>query len=303
MTNRSAKRPLVALVLFVVVAWAGQPARAQVESREGIALQNQILELRRQMQALQDQPGRGGGSPTYLGRGAYPPPSGGSSDLVAQLLTRVDALEEQVRQLRGRIDQTQNEVQRQGAEMGKRMEDMAFQAQNPQGGPPPGPRPAPMQAPPPPSSLALLPPPSSLGGPPPGQPQGPVRRTPELAIQEGNAALARRDYPAAEQAAREVLSGNRTSPRAYDAQFLLAQALTGQRQYSQAAIAYDDAYNRSRVGLHAPDALLGLANSLIAINEKKAACDTLTKLRAEYPSPRPDIREAISGSAQRGGCR
>ena len=117
MTNRSAKRPLVALVLFVVVAWAGQPARAQVESREGIALQNQILELRRQMQALQDQPGRGGGSPTYLGRGAYPPPSGGSSDLVAQLLTRVDALEEQVRQLRGRIDQTQNEVQRQGAEM------------------------------------------------------------------------------------------------------------------------------------------------------------------------------------------
>ncbi len=134
MTYRSARRPLVALVLFVLAASSGQPALAQVESREGIALQNQILDLRRQMQALQDQPGRGGGSPTYLGRGAYPPPSGGSSDLVAQLLTRVDALEEQVRQLRGRIDQTQNEVQRQGAEMGKRMEDMAFQAQNPQGG-------------------------------------------------------------------------------------------------------------------------------------------------------------------------
>jgi TolA-binding protein len=294
-------------VLFVLVASPGQPARAQVESREGIALQNQILDLRRQLQALQDQSGRGGGSPTYLGRGAYPPPPSGSSDLVAQLLTRVDALEEQVRQLRGRIDQTQNEVQRQGAELGKRMEDMAFQAQNPQGsalgGPPPGPRPAPTQAAPPPPSppgnLALLPPSSSVGGPP----QGPVRRTPELAIQEGNAALARRDYPAAEQAAREVLSGNRTSPRAYDAQFLLAQALMGQRQYSQAAIAYDDAYNRARVGLHAPDALLGLANSLIAINEKKAACDTLSKLRAEYPSPRPDVREAMSGSAQRGGCR
>ena len=50
-------------------------------------------------------------------------------------------------------------------------------------------------------------------------------------MQEGNAALARRDYPAAEQAAREVLAGSRTSPRAYDAQFLLAQALMGQRQY------------------------------------------------------------------------
>ncbi len=122
-------------------------------------------------------------------------------------------------------------------------------------------------------------------------------------MQEGNAALARRDYAAAERAAREVLTGNRTSPRAYDAQFLLAEALTGERQYSQAAIAYDDTYNRARKGVHAPDALLGLANSLTAINEKKAACDTLVKLRAEYPSPRPDLREAITASTQRAGCR
>jgi TolA-binding protein len=130
-----------------------------------------------------------------------------------------------------------------------------------------------------------------------------VRRTPELAMQEGNAALARRDYPAAEQAAREVLTGNRTSPRAYDAQFLLAQALMGERQYSQAAIAYDDTYNRSRKGQHAPDALIGLANSLIAINEKKAACDTLSKLRIEFPAPHPDIHDAATASAQRAGCR
>ena len=70
MTYRSARHLAAALVLFVLVASSGQPARAQVESREGIALQNQILDLRRQMQALQDQSGRGGGSPTYLGRGA-----------------------------------------------------------------------------------------------------------------------------------------------------------------------------------------------------------------------------------------
>ena len=69
MTYRSAKRPLAALVLLVQMALSGSPAQAQVESREGIALQNQILELRRQIQSLQDQSGRGGGSPTYLGRG------------------------------------------------------------------------------------------------------------------------------------------------------------------------------------------------------------------------------------------
>ena len=99
-----------------------------------------------------------------------------------------------------------------------------------------------------------------------------------------------------------MLTGNRTSPRAYDAQFLLAQALMGQRQYSQAAIAYDDAYNRARKGAHAPDALLGLANALIAINEKKAACDTLAKLRAEYPSPGPISAKphAAAAASERG---
>jgi TolA-binding protein len=223
-------------------------------------------------------------------------------------LARVDALEDQVRQLRGRIDETQNEVQRQGADLGKRMDDMAFQTQNPQGRTPGPQSRTPGPAPQVPANLPLTPPPSSLGGPtpaPPGQapPAAPVHRTPEMWMQEGNAALARHDYQAAEQAAREVITGSRTSPRAYDAQFLLAQALTGERQYSQAAIAYDDAYNRARKGAHAQEALLGLANSLTAINEKRAACDTLAKLHTEYPSPRADLQSAVATATQRAGCR
>jgi len=301
MSIPSANRLFLAVVLLLLPT---MPAWSQVESREGIALQNQILELQRQVQGLQAQVGRGG-SPSYLGGGySTPPPSGSSGDLLAQLLSRVSTLEEQVRQLRGRIDELQNQVDRQSADLGKRIDDLAFQAQNPGSAPPPGAgAPAPgQQFQPQPGPLSLTPPSQQ----PPLQPQpplAPVRRTPELAIQDGNAALARRDYIAAEQAAREVLTNNRTSPRAYDAQFLLAQALMGQRQYSQAAIAYDDTYNRSRRGPHAQDALLGLANSLIAINERKAACDTLGKLRAEYPSPRPDLRDAIGSASQRGGCR
>ncbi len=298
MSKATAMRLIAVLALLA----SAMPAWAQVESREGIALQNQILELRRQVQMLQDQSARGN-APTYPGRGPSTPPPTGSSDLVAQLLSRVDALEEQVRQLRGRLDETQYQVQRQGADLSKRIDDMAFQAgANPQGAGSPQP-PAPM--PPgqsPQTGLPLTPPPSSLGTAPP-PPATPGRRTPELALQEGNAALARRDYQAAEQAAREVLTGYRTSPRAYDAQFLLAEALIGQHQYSQAAIAYDDTYNRARKGAHAPDALLGLANSLIAINEKKAACDTLVKFRTEYPTPRPDLREGVAAATQRAGCR
>jgi TolA-binding protein len=263
------------------------PALAQIDSREGIALQNQIYQLRQDLRSLQDQIARGGGAPARAP--TYAPAPAPSGDLVAQLLTRVDSLEEQVRQLRGRIDETQNLVQRQGADVNKRIDDLAFQM-NPQGGgaaPPPSAAPVPYRDSP---------------SAPPERPPVAVKRTPELALQEGNAALARRDYIAAEASAREVLA-NRTSPRAYDAQLLLAQSLAGQKQYAQAAIAYDDAYNRSRKGAHAQDALLGLANSLAAINEKKASCDTLNRLRSDFPALRPDIRDGMAATSQRAACR
>jgi TolA-binding protein len=127
------------------------------------------------------------------------------------------------------------------------------------------------------------------------------KRTPELALQEGHAALARRDYTLAERSAREVMA-NRTSPRAYDGQFLLAQALTGEKQFAQAAIAYDDTYNRSHKGRHAQDALLGLAGALTAINEKKAACDTLGRLRTEFPQVRADLQDTITRTNDHAGC-
>jgi TolA-binding protein len=288
---------------FVVAALllAG-PAVAQVDSREGIALQNQIYQLRQQLQAVQDQVARGGGGsgsrqPSY----SPPPPQSGGSDLLAQLLTRVDSLEDQVRQLRGRIDETQNQVQRQNDDLGKRIDDLAFQINPQNGGPqngvgPRGPS-VPLSSPSP--GLG----PTPLVPPPPPRPPSPVGpRPPELALQEGNAALTRRDYSAAEAAAREVLA-NRTSPRAYDAQFLLAQALAGERQYPQAAVAYDDVYNRARSGAHAQDARLGLASSLTAINEKKAACDVLGRMGTEFPHLRPDISAGMAATAQKAGCR
>jgi TolA-binding protein len=306
---RSVVAPLAVAICLSAASIA--PLRAQVDSREGIALQNQIYQLRQELRAAEDQMARsgGGGRPSYA---PAPQPSGGN-DLVAQLLTRVDALEEQVRQLRGRIDETQNQLQRQNDDLGKRIDDLAFQI-NPQGASPGGqpggfqggqlgPRPNAPQSPPPPAYPGQGPAPTLLVPPQAARPVAPPGpRTPELALQEGNAALARRDYPNAESAAREVLA-SRTSPRAYDARLLLAQALAGQRQYAQAAIAFDDAYNSSRKGSHAQDALLGLAGSLSAINEKKAACDTLTRLRTDFPQPRPDIAAGATATAQKAGCR
>ena len=264
----------------LAVSLAGAPARAQLDSREAIALQNQLLELRRDLQGLQAQRG----APTL------PPPArrggdGGGSEIAAQLLDRVAQLEDDVRRLRGQLDEQANTSRRQMDDLSKQMADLNFRLQNagPSGGP--GPKASPDAPAAPPTGSA---------------PSG--RRPAELAMQEGNAALARRDYGVAEAAAREVLAGGRGGPRAGDAQFLLAQALAGKRDYAGAAVVYDDAYNRSRTGSRAPDALLGLANALAALNDRASACAALDKLRTEFPAPRSSLREAAAAARGRSGC-
>ncbi len=296
-----------ALIVTPMILLTAGPASAQLQSREAIALRNDIYQLQQQIQQLREQMGNQGSSgSSYLGGGSAPTPSSGGSDLVAQLLSRVEDLSEQVRQLRGQVQETDNKLQQQTADLSKRIDDLAFQVQHPgatadqsgtgatnaassAAGSNTSPQPAPLgvnRAPPPSKPAASSPP-----------------RTPEAAMKEGSAALARHDYKTAEADAREVLTKFRTSPRAYDAQFLLAEALAGRRQYPQAAIAYDDSYNRSRKGRHAEQSLLGLASSLIAIKETKAACDTLSKLHAEFPHMKSDVREFAATLRKRAGCR
>jgi TolA-binding protein len=249
---------------FLLAAALAPPARAQVTSREGIELQNQILELRHQLQQM------GGNGGSSLG-GSQPAPapvvnSGGSSgDLVAQLLDRVSRLEDEVRQLRGRIDEVANASQQAEADLNKKIDDLQFQLTQ-------------------------------------GVPGGAATAKPPAPAPASVARPTRRDYATAEAMAREVLADAPGSPRAADAQFLLAESLAGKRDNRGAALAYDDSYRKSPKGPRAQDSLLGLANSLTAIGQKKAACETLNELHAKFPTLRPDLREPAVKSAQQAGC-
>ena len=265
--------PRLAAAAGLLLALAG-PAAAQIDSREGIALQNQIRELRSQIDQLR------GGLPAPVPQSAAPvaPPSrAGGSDLTAQLLDRVAALEEQTRALRGQVEAQGHALDVGTADLGKKIDDLDFRLQALEGGGhPPAARPATQAA-------------------------APARRTPELALQEATAALARHDYPAAETAAREAKAAK--GPRSNDGGFLLAEALAGQRKWPEAAVEFNDSYEHARAGAHAPDSLLGLANALVALKDNRSACDALAKLRAEFPAPRADLRESIAATRARAGCR
>ena len=41
---------------------------------------------------------------------------------------------------------------------------------------------------------------------------------------------------------------------------------------------------------------------MTAINERRAACDTLGRLRTEFPRVRADLRDTITKTNERAGC-
>jgi TolA-binding protein len=298
------------LAIAILVLAAAGSARAQMDSREGIALQNQILDLRAQLQQLQQSQGQGGaapgGYPSSLPPpspdqnspyGAPPPAAGVNSDTAAQLVVRVGNLEDQVRELQGKVDDLTNQLQRQNDALTKQIGDLQFKLG--QGAPPasgnnnpPGdlltpdaPEPAPHE------TQAERP-----AAPPPPAPH----RTAENALREGNAALARRDYAAAAAAAHEVLASH--SVRSTDAQFLLARAESGEHKYREAAADYYLAYNREPKASGAPVALLGVANALIDMNDKSDACQALAKLGAEFPKTSANVHAAELSARKRAAC-
>jgi TolA-binding protein len=288
------RKLLLAAPLLALLGAA--PALAQVESREGIALQNQILQLRQDMESLR----RGGmGAPVPVAPPSRGGGGGGSSELVGQLLDRVGALEEEVRRLRGQAQESEYRSRTSQQALEKLQGDMDYRMQQLENG---GARPSGPGAAPP--VLAPVPGRGAAATPPAAPPAADANtpRTPERALADGQAALGRRDYAAAEAAAREVLA-NRNAARGQDAQILLGDALQGKRDFQNAALAYDDAYRRNRRASRAPEAMVGLANSFIGFGAKREACATLDDLRSEFPRLTGNLADRATDARKRGGCR
>ncbi len=289
---------LTALTLLALIL--APAAHAQIESREGIALHNEILELRQQMSQLQQFQSEAAGG----GQSALPPPSaeggasvsGASGDVVAQLVVRVSTLEEQMRTLEGRISEIENAQHRDHDDLSKQISDLAFKLG--QGGTPPAIS-APAQ-----TGESASPSGAELGTSRPALVPSvapPAHRPPELALKQGNAALARRDYAAAEASARQVLALGQ-GPRTTDATFLLARAQAGQHEYKDAAASFYGVYKTSPRGARGAESLLGVANALIGLGQMVPACQALAKVSAEFPRPESYVRAGVASARKRASC-
>jgi TolA-binding protein len=274
---------VAALAVLLPFAAHAQPI---VQSQEGIALENQILQLQQQVQQLQQSPNSGGNGGSALGGQAAPPPSssGAAPDggIVASLLNQVNQLQGQVAQLRGDVDTLQNQVNTQHAQSEQEIGDLKFQMTNGQGGQGQagqGPAPGAAQGAAPNQDAAMPAPPPANNPPPPAAPA-----SPRALLHTAQLDFGQRDFAGAEAASRAILAHAGHSPEAYRAQFLLAQSLAAQGKPQDAAIAYDNAYNLNRAGSEAPASLLGLAHSLAVIHQNEAACQTLASLTSQFPT-------------------
>lgn len=285
MTSVAAPWRVLALCLPVAaVLGASAPAgyAQEVTSREGLALQNQIMALRQSMSQMQSS-----GSTLAPPSATPAPASSGNGDLTAQLLDRVNMLEQQQRDMRGEIDQLTNELQQKTAALSKQIADNQFAAQNGGSG---------AAAP---ATAAAA---GAAGAAAASSASHPAATTPDALLASGKAALQKRDYATAHENAEEALKNAKGSFKV-DAQFLLAQSLAGEKQYRQSAVAYYDAYRQSPKSTRAPDALLGVSASLLALGDKKAACQALGKLKTEFPSPTQRVSHAAEIYSGRGGCQ
>jgi TolA-binding protein len=122
-----------------------------------------------------------------------------------------------------------------------------------------------------------------------------------MALRDGNTAFARRDYAAAAAAAREVLDSGHGA-RLTDAQLLLARAEGAQGQFKDSAADYYKVYSHAPRSPSAPLALLGVANSLMALNDKNDACQALAKLGAEFPQASTLVKQNAAATRKRAGC-
>ncbi|WP_298215085.1 tol-pal system YbgF family protein [Acidocella sp.] len=281
--------PLLAAALLLPLGAAAQPL---IQSQEGIALQNEILQLQQQIQQLQAQ---GGGGGSALGNNNLPPPPSGSGDtsLTASLLTQVQQLQSQVQSLSGQVSNLQHQVDTQNAQLQKEIGDLQFQMNN--GGAAAG--------------TAGTSAAGAAAGAAASSPQAsaaPAASTtsndPKSALAAALAAYQKHDYATAQSLAQSIVTNHKSAPQAYRAQYLVAQCLAAQGQPQQAAIAFDNTYNMNHTGTYAPRALLGLASSLAAIQQNQAACDTLASLNSQFPDVAAKMQADVSAVSKRAHC-
>lgn len=328
------RRIVLIPALSLLLSLGAGSAHAQYDSR---GIYDRIDRLERDLQVMQAQVSRGGGSTVItspaLGGGATRSAGGEqpiSPGLATRLDERVDQLDDMVRQLTGKVEEAQfknNQLAKQLERMQADM-DLRFKDLQAAGGGAAAAAPAGQQ-----SQMAmpganagsgdkvnLIPP---KGADAPGPASGPqtlgsmsekdMRKAtaaapPKVLDAQGTydaayAAAQAGDYATAEHGFQDFLTKNPNHPLAGNAQYWLGDIAYSKKDFSTAASTFLEGYKKFPKHTKAPDMIYKAGSAFGQLGKKKEACTAFAILFADQPQMPDRVKRAAVAEKQKYSCK
>ena len=124
-------------------------------------------------------------------------------------------------------------------------------------------------------------------------------------LEQYNAAFAllrQARYDEAEQALRAFIQHNPKDALAGNAQYWLGESFFARRDYSNAASAFAEGYEKYPRSPKAPDDLLKLGITLGILGQKDNACRVFARLDRDFPQAQTELRDRATSEKKRLGC-
>ncbi|MBA3814088.1 MAG: tol-pal system protein YbgF [Alphaproteobacteria bacterium] len=185
-----------------------------------------------------------------------------TSDPLARLMSRIGKIEEENRELRGQLEETQHQLTTLSKQMDTLSADVDYRLNNPD------------------SDSSALPLPTAEG--PRIEKVPSSGSNPDQEYEKARAFLEQGDYEAAERAFAAFVASHPKEKHAGAAQYWLGVTHFVRGDHEKAVTAFAKGYKNYPKSEKASDNLLKLAKSLAALDRKADACTTLDQLSSEY---------------------
>ncbi len=284
-------RRLVSMIAIVAVVL---PSVAQAQTAADI--DKRVGKLESEMRAVQRKVFPGG-SPKYFepevalpgGQPGVAPPQqdSGATNLLPELQTRLQLLEQQVASLTGLVEQSGFRIRQLEDQLTRLKSDTEFRFGELEGSP---------QA-------------RAAGGAvaaPAKEPEVAARTSVDPVEQQYRDAYAyvtAKDYDRAEAALKAFVEKNPKAGQAASAQYWVGRTHMARRQYAEAAMAFLDVYQKYPKSDRAPDSLLWLGDALTQWGKPEEACRAYNSLQTSYPAKvTGDLKVRLEQSRKKAKC-
>lgn len=308
-------RLIAGATMMVAVAVAGvstypSPASSADAELELRAMNNRLAKIERDLLDVQRQTYQAGQT-TGAATSAY----GADPSSTASLSLRLQSVEEQLRQITGRMEELTFQVNQSRERFTKFSQDVDYRFQQGAGGSSGSVatsasgaaiklhQPAATST----MSAAASATVGTLGtmpaqARPVTTPSVVLNGDPKMAYQQAFNTLQRGEYEVAEVSFTQFLKSYPSDGLAGNAQYWLGESYYVRGAYKQAAQSFLKGYTTYSASPKAPDSLLKLGMTLVRLGQTDAACGTLGELNRRFPTASPAINQRAQLERQRAGC-